>query len=332
MFSIAHNLGGPPANEAPRFSDAKRSGNRGAKAWKQEVEDAPLLSRGWVVQERFLSSRMLHFGRTQLFWECNETKACEMHSETLPLFINQGSGKYYFHDRDMSFSGLDQDTSGEQLWLSVVGAFSIANLTNSTDKLPALSGLAKHVQKLMQDEYVAGHWKRNLAHQLLWTSRFARQRNQVWTAEYRAPSWSWASADGKIDMSFWIAERWPDMEDCMKILDVQITPKGIDPTGAVVTGFLRVQGPLNRVTLRGADIFLGESKVSGEVKIDIFPIYSDDDFFTIPIFECSLMSVREPTSRSDSYNCYFSSLSVTSQDSTAVAVCSRHTRKVSTDP
>jgi hypothetical protein len=37
----------------------------------------PLLSRGWVFQERLLSSRMLHFGSNELFWECRESNTCE---------------------------------------------------------------------------------------------------------------------------------------------------------------------------------------------------------------------------------------------------------------
>jgi hypothetical protein len=38
----------------------------------------PLLSRAWVVQERLLSPRVLHFGAEQIFWECAEEPfACE---------------------------------------------------------------------------------------------------------------------------------------------------------------------------------------------------------------------------------------------------------------
>jgi hypothetical protein len=40
--------------------------------WEQGLSKAPLLKRGWVVQERVLARRVLHFGRNQLFWECQE--------------------------------------------------------------------------------------------------------------------------------------------------------------------------------------------------------------------------------------------------------------------
>lgn len=37
----------------------------------------PLLSRGWVLQERLLSPRILHFCSSELVWECREQSICE---------------------------------------------------------------------------------------------------------------------------------------------------------------------------------------------------------------------------------------------------------------
>jgi hypothetical protein len=55
-----------------------------ADAWKEDIEEAPLNQRGWVMQERMLSPRSLHFGTRQLFWECYETEACEAFPAGLP--------------------------------------------------------------------------------------------------------------------------------------------------------------------------------------------------------------------------------------------------------
>ncbi|RYO77898.1 hypothetical protein DL762_008975 [Monosporascus cannonballus] len=38
--------------------------------WPRKIEDAELNQRGWVVQERDLAARKLHFTRTEVFWEC----------------------------------------------------------------------------------------------------------------------------------------------------------------------------------------------------------------------------------------------------------------------
>jgi hypothetical protein len=40
--------------------------------WSASLLEAPLNEGTWVVQERFLVPRILHFGKDQLFWECLE--------------------------------------------------------------------------------------------------------------------------------------------------------------------------------------------------------------------------------------------------------------------
>jgi len=43
----------------------------------KEIEDAALNSRAWVMQERYLSCRTLHFGANQAYWECGGGIYCE---------------------------------------------------------------------------------------------------------------------------------------------------------------------------------------------------------------------------------------------------------------
>lgn len=52
--------------------------------WENLVDKAPLIRRAWVVQERLLAKRMLHFCQYQLFWECQEKSACEAYPIQLP--------------------------------------------------------------------------------------------------------------------------------------------------------------------------------------------------------------------------------------------------------
>jgi len=49
------------------------------KIWDCRVDQAPLNERAWVLQERFLSPRILHFGNDQLWWECQELQAYEIY-------------------------------------------------------------------------------------------------------------------------------------------------------------------------------------------------------------------------------------------------------------
>ena len=68
--------------------------------------------------------------------------------------------------------------------------------------------------------------------------------------KYRAPSWSWASFDGKIT---WPS--WRIFDSCIKctsyctILDAHTTPIGLDPCGAINDAFLKIRGVLKQVTV-----------------------------------------------------------------------------------
>lgn len=62
-----------------------------ANLWARRFVSEPLLQRGWVFQERILSSRMLHFGQQQLFWECRESVACETYPHGLPASLRENT-------------------------------------------------------------------------------------------------------------------------------------------------------------------------------------------------------------------------------------------------
>lgn len=57
------------------------------KFWIRRVDDAPLHHRGWVLQERILSRRTVHFGFDQILWECSENDGCETYPQGIPQGI-----------------------------------------------------------------------------------------------------------------------------------------------------------------------------------------------------------------------------------------------------
>ena len=86
-------------------------------------------------------------------------------------------------------------------WFDIVSAYSEGALTRQTDKLVALSGIAELVQGSLQASYVAGLWKLGtkldtLKLQLLWVAKEPHERQAL----YCAPSWSWASVNGRIGL------------------------------------------------------------------------------------------------------------------------------------
>jgi heterokaryon incompatibility protein (HET) len=44
--------------------------------FEKEVDGAPLNQRAWVLQERLLSSRTIHFAANHIFWECGDVVRC----------------------------------------------------------------------------------------------------------------------------------------------------------------------------------------------------------------------------------------------------------------
>jgi hypothetical protein len=58
-----------------------------ADLWTRKLTDEPLNRRSWILQERILSPRVLHFGSEQLFWECREFIACETYHRGLPATL-----------------------------------------------------------------------------------------------------------------------------------------------------------------------------------------------------------------------------------------------------
>lgn len=76
------------------------------------------------------------------------------------------------------------------------------HLTVATDRLPAFSGIARMVHKVLKspkEDYVAGIWSPDLLTELLWEKYWEesiRVTHRTHSSQYIAPSWSWASIDG----------------------------------------------------------------------------------------------------------------------------------------
>ncbi|KAK1569456.1 heterokaryon incompatibility protein [Colletotrichum navitas] len=177
--------------------------------WGDNIGQCPLNTRGWVLQERLLSPRVLHFARDQLFWECREHTAAECYPESLPTSLRNGPPTN-FKKLDPVSRSPQLEASGDTLndpmfyhsaWNSVARAYSNTRLTESSDKLIALSGVAKYFATRIDDVYVVGMWRRYLASSLLWQVEKQAQVDGSPSTRpdtYRAPSFSWVSVDGAV--------------------------------------------------------------------------------------------------------------------------------------
>ncbi|KUJ09351.1 HET-domain-containing protein [Mollisia scopiformis] len=170
--------------------------------WEATVDQAPVNRRGWVLQERLIAPRVLHFCHDQIAWECWEKDAVESLADGMPLLqlkagsIVSGSrlkgmvpsvdGKALRHARLVRgrlTSGKYTDIDAHmglsvpsiycfEVWKRVVETYSKTRLTKATDKLIALAGIAKIMSRRIlngrDEDYVAGMWRDNLESQLLW--------------------------------------------------------------------------------------------------------------------------------------------------------------------
>jgi hypothetical protein len=160
----------------------------------------PLNLRGWTLQERMLSRRVLHYGRTQLFFQCPSTHlaANGIPPDSYNSLSNAGVSILDFT------SHLEKDTTKNPLesiysmWLNLVTKYCIyRRLSFPADKLPAIAGLASAFYQQVKDEYLAGIWRRDFARGLLWSVEH-NDYNKVIEHPNRAPTWSWARWDGHM--------------------------------------------------------------------------------------------------------------------------------------
>jgi hypothetical protein len=138
------------------------------------------MERGWVFQERILAPRVLHFGASQIFFECQQFRACELHPKGMERFRETLDHWDILDDfkRDMqrvlaqakgsqSPNGSPQKNVAKIAWMYMITKFSATKLSFESDRFVAIAGLAKLIQPLINVRYLAGLWDFDLVSQLI---------------------------------------------------------------------------------------------------------------------------------------------------------------------
>ncbi|KAI1733869.1 HET-domain-containing protein [Xylaria scruposa] len=154
------------------------------------MENEPLSCRGWALQERYVSRRILHFASDQIFFECEKYCVAESTFKRRkypnPLGTALSGGFKNMHESRCL-----------ELWYDLVEMYSMRKLTQSDDKLPALSGLAAYFSRqrsVKSNQYIAGLWSDDIIRGLCWQC----EPRGIRPTKYRAPTWSWTSLDGRV--------------------------------------------------------------------------------------------------------------------------------------
>lgn len=212
--------------------------------WLQSVDEAPLNKRAWVFQERLLSPRIIHFSEFSIFFECLEFKASERFPAGIPPRYTTSSLRNLLpRQPEANAAGL------LKLWESFVSTYTSLGITFESDKLAAISALARHTSENfpMAGQYLTGLWDYSLLGQLCWTA----SANPTRSDRYRAPSWSWASVNGHIspncvDLSETDAR--PPGRPMSRIVEVAVNyDRG--PWLSASGGYIRMHAPLLRAKI-----------------------------------------------------------------------------------
>ncbi|KAF4947848.1 hypothetical protein FSARC_13871 [Fusarium sarcochroum] len=164
------------------------------------MEDAPLSRRAWVLQERYLSPRTLHFTETQTFFECD---LCFIAEDGDCTQEHPFEGEYA-----IGLSSVQEDKVERMRgWRLIVERYTRRSLTADDDKLPAIAGLStrfalkgksKEGQVMFNSSYLAGLWKEDFLRDMCWEIDYYYPLGGA-SSTYIAPSWSWTSVKSAID-------------------------------------------------------------------------------------------------------------------------------------
>jgi hypothetical protein len=226
----------------------------------QILSSDPLTSRGWTLQERELSPRVLHYSRDSMRWECYELRASiefpwgdAASFDVGRLFDGGSSTRPTQIGPPINDSKLLDDITKQRLsWFEIVSRYTARSLTKQSDVLPALSGIARAFAKSTSDEYCAGLWKSYIEHCLLWASNWhvssGFKLHSRPSGSYLAPSWSWASVKGPTGYLSWINGYYhtfnTDLDPIYtaKLVEISLESLSDPPYGALKAGLLKLEG------------------------------------------------------------------------------------------
>ncbi|WXC56409.1 hypothetical protein SNK03_002346 [Fusarium graminearum] len=251
---------------------AKGSSNPLVGTIEPDILNHPLLTRAWCFQERLLATRILHYTKSEMIFDCLSSMDCECGAlekhEDDPLvparrIIKTG---HKFITGTKSYRGTSLRPSkpleGEvkefqehhELWRDLIVQYSQKQITFRTDGLPAVAGLATEWSDKLTGRYLAGLWGKDLLNGLRW---MPDEKDSEEELSYIAPSWSWLSVHRGVT---WGLESF-EYDNYFVTVDFTRTAcplKGENKFGQVNCGYLFLIGRAMSVTftIDGNSIYL----------------------------------------------------------------------------
>jgi Heterokaryon incompatibility protein (HET) len=234
-----------------------------------DMHDAPLVGRAWVLQEQLQAARTLIFSSTQVHWVCRTQEASEMFPKGVPdlrrgdslcsrslaprplHFLKKwiaSDNPIYFDHWSMASASILSPWRGFCLsWRSIVLDYTSRSLTFEKDKLAAIAGLASVIQRKSKVQYIAGMWnvRFSIEFELCWRPKPQANGQPCFRPkQYRAPTWSWASIEGTIDYCYEEDHSVVGDDQLAYVEHAEVETIDRTPTGPLKSGSIRIRGPL----------------------------------------------------------------------------------------
>ncbi|PKS05934.1 hypothetical protein jhhlp_007767 [Lomentospora prolificans] len=230
---------------------------RGAKLTSDEYIYEPLQEdlqlstwekRAWTFQEMELSTRLIFFGENMLHYRCGMQELSE-----------NGFQRRIEGDEPLTLSDIFKTMVEERkssrvsygVFYDYAADYNARQLTFESDRLPALSGLAKLIQDQTGDKYLAGLWEKDLHHGLLWYANPSQSTLRECVENFGdptscIPTWSWASRQGFFERrvgGFYLSQE-RHVRPEFDLISASTAVKGLGPFGSVTGGEIKLSGCL----------------------------------------------------------------------------------------
>lgn len=158
------------------------------------------------LQEDLLSVHTLYFSADQLLWQCQTTKISESDPDPPNSQGRQEDGLEGYLKRSFLLPDnhpaagleamppapdfLNTTLSGQAMdhWYLAVNEYAKRSLTVEQDRFPAISGIARQIERRAAYKYKAGMWMEDIHVSLMWsTNGIGVKRENI-----DCPPWSWA--------------------------------------------------------------------------------------------------------------------------------------------
>ena len=161
--------------------------------FKDDVENGLLNTRGWVLQERALSRRTIHFTATQTYWECGSVMRYENFTQMTRPPSLLSSSRF-----PMTTTGIPSEGVA-YAFERIFTIYSERDLTYQRDRPNAIAGLQRRMTDVYMTESSNGIIHYCLGRSLLWQRSGTKRMKKIMDQSIQKfPSWSWMRYEGKI--------------------------------------------------------------------------------------------------------------------------------------